>query len=150
MGAVLGGWTVSAITLYHSGDPLDVRVSASNLNTGGGNWPDVTCDPMANAPGTVQQWLDTSCFKDPAQFQFGNYQYSDARGPTVFNTDLSLSKRTRLGKTAALEVRVDVFNVFNRAHFANPNLTFGTAAFGTISNTRLTPREAQIGVKFLF
>jgi len=47
-------------------------------------------------------------------------------------------------------VRVDVFNVFNRAHFANPNLTFGTAAFGTISNTRLTPREAQIGVKFLF
>ena len=149
-GAVLGGWTVSAITLYHSGDPLDVRVSASNLNTGGGNWPDVTCDPMANAPGTVQQWLDTSCFKDPAQFQFGNYKYSDARGPTVFNTDLSLSKRTKVGKTAALEVRVDVFNVFNRAHFANPNLTFGTAAFGTISNTRLTPREAQIGVKFLF
>jgi hypothetical protein len=149
-GAVLGGWTVSAITLYHSGDPLDVRVSASNLNTGGGNWPDVTCDPMANAARTVQQWFDTSCFKDPAQFQFGNYQYSDARGPTVFNTDLSLSKRTKLGKTAALEVRVDVFNVFNRAHFANPNLTFGTAAFGTISNTRLTPREAQIGVKFLF
>ena len=36
--------------------------------------------------GTPQQWLDTSCFKDPAQFQFGNYQYGDVRGPTVFNT----------------------------------------------------------------
>jgi hypothetical protein len=30
------------------------------------------------------------------------------------------------------------------------NLTFGTSAFGTISATRLTPREAQIGVRFLF
>ena len=150
-GAVLGGWTVSAITLYHSGDPLDARVSAANLNNGGGNWPDVTCDPMANAPRTPQAWLDVSCFANPAQYQFGNYKYSDARGPTVFNTDVSLSKRTKIGKTAALEVRLDVFNVFNRAHFANPTVNnFGTAAFGTITNTRLTPREGQIGVKFLF
>ncbi len=104
---------------------------------------------MAKAPRTVQQWFDTSCFADPAQYQFGNYKYSEARGPTVFNTDLSLSKRTAVGK-AALEVRLDVFNVFNRAHFTNPGTTFGTAAFGTISNTRLTPREGQIGVRLLF
>jgi hypothetical protein len=106
---------------------------------------------MANAPRTPQAWLDVSCFANPAQYQFGNYKYSDARGPTVFNTDVSLSKRTKIGKTAALEVRLDVFNVFNRAHFANPTVNnFGTAAFGTITNTRLTPREGQIGVKFLF
>jgi hypothetical protein len=147
--ALLAGWSVSAITLYHSGDPLDVRVSASQLNTGGANWPDTTCDPNAGAPHTVQQWFNTSCFADPAQFQFGNYRYSDARGPDVFNTDVSVAKRTALGRTS-LEVRIDVFNVFNRTHFANPNLTFGTAAFGTISNTRLTPREAQLGVRFLF
>jgi hypothetical protein len=144
------GWAVSAITIYHSGDPLDARVSASQLNTGSGNWPDVTCDPMANAPRTVQQWFDTSCFAGPAQYQFGNYRIGDARGPTVFNTDVSLSKKTAIGRRS-LELRIDVFNVFNRAHFANPAVNnFGTAAFGTISNTRLTPREAQIGVKFLF
>jgi len=147
--ALVQGWTLSAITIYHSGDPLDVRVSASQLNTGGGNWPDTTCDPNANAPHTVQQWFDTSCFADPAQYEFGSYRYSDARGPTVFNTDLSISKRTTIGRTT-LELRADVFNVFNRAHFANPNLTFGTSAFGTISNTRLTPREAQIGIRLLF
>jgi hypothetical protein len=146
---VLDGWSFSAITLYHSGDPLDVRVNASQLNTGGGNWPNTTCDPMANAPRTVQKWFDTSCFADPAQYAFGTYKYADARGPKVFNTDVSLSKKTAIGK-ASLEVRVDVFNVFNRAHFTNPGLTFGTAAFGTISNTRLTPREGQIGVKLLF
>jgi hypothetical protein len=147
--SLLAGWMVSGITMYHSGDPLDIRVSASQLNTGGGNWPDRTCDPMANAPRTVTKWFDTSCFADPAQYQFGNYRYADVRGPHVFNTDVSLSKKTGIGK-ATLEVRADVFNVFNRAHFANPNLTFGTSAFGTISNTRLTPREGQIGVRFLF
>ncbi len=153
------GWAFSAITLFHSGDPLDIRVSASQLNDGGGNWPNITCDPMANAPRTPQQWFDTSCFANPAQFQFGNYKYSNARGPTVFNTDMSLSKRTAIGK-ASLEVRLDVFNVFNRAHFANPGaaglgtantgLTFGTTAFGSISAVRLPPREAQFGVRFLF
>jgi hypothetical protein len=147
--SLLEGWTVSAITMYHSGDPLDIRVSASQLNTGGGNWPNVTCDPMANAPRTVERWFDTSCFADPAIYQFGDYRYSDARGPTVFNTDASLSKRTAIGR-ASLELRIDVFNVFNRAHFVNPNLTFGTAAFGTINNTRLTPREGQIGLRVLF
>ena len=148
--ALLDGWSLSAITLYHSGDPLDARVSAANLNNGGGNWPDVTCDPMANAPRTPQAWLDVSCFANPAQYQFGSYRYSDARGPTVFNTDASLAKRTAIGKRS-LEVRIDVFNVFNRTHFANPTVNnFGTAAFGTISNTRLTPREAQVGIRFLF
>ena len=44
------------------------------------------------------------------------------RGPAVLNTDLSLSKRTALGRTT-LEVRADAFNVFNKAHFSNPNLT---------------------------
>jgi hypothetical protein len=34
-------------------------VSASQLNDGAGNWPNITCDPMANAPRTQQKWFDT-------------------------------------------------------------------------------------------
>jgi hypothetical protein len=56
---------------------------------------------------------------------------------------------------------VEAFNVFDRAHFANPGasgvsglsnsgVTFGTAAFGRIADTRLPPREIQLGVRFLF
>lgn len=146
---LLGGWAVSAITTFHSGDPLDVRVSAANLNNGGGNWADQSCDPMANAPRTVAQWFDKACFADPAQFQFGSYRIGNARGPSVFNSDVSASKKTAIGKST-LELRIDAFNVFNKAHFANPNVTFGNAAFGTISATRLTPREIQLGVRFLF
>jgi hypothetical protein len=149
--ALTEGWAVSAITMYHSGDPLDIRVSASRLNTGTGNWPDNSCGTVRTI-GTVEQWFDTSCFSDPAPFQFGNYEIGDARGPSVFNTDLSAFKRTAIGRTT-FELRIDVFNLFNRAHFATPtggNITFGNAAFGRINNTRLTPREAQIGLRLLF
>jgi hypothetical protein len=147
--ALLDGWALSAITIFHSGDPLDIRVSASQLNNGGGNWPDRTCNPMSAAPRTVQKWFDTTCFADPAQYQFGNYEIGDARGPHVFNTDLSASKKTAFGKRV-FELRIDAFNVFNHAQLANPNTTFGNAAFGSISSTRLTPREIQLGVRFLF
>jgi hypothetical protein len=138
------------MTIYHSGDPLDIRVSASQLNTGGATGPTSPATQGERPPHPrLAQWFDTNPFADPVQYQFGNYKYSDARGPRVFNTDVSLSKRTAIGK-GSLEQRIDVFNLFNRAHFANPGLTFGTSAFGTISATRLTPREAQVGLCLLF
>jgi hypothetical protein len=142
------GWTVSAITNYHSGDPLDIRVTTSGLNTGTGNWANETCGSIGT-PHTVDKWFDTTCFADPAQYQFGNYRIGDVRGPSVFNTDFSAAKRTAIGRSS-LEVRLDVFNLFDRAHFANPGTTFGNATFGTISATRLTPREAQLGFRWLF
>jgi hypothetical protein len=77
------------------------------------------------------------------------YRIGDVRGPSVFNTDLSTAKRTAIGRTTA-ELRIDVFNVFDRAHFANPGLTFGTSTFGTISATRLTSRQGQLGFRLLF
>jgi hypothetical protein len=148
---LVDGWVLSAVTMYHSGDPLDIRVSASRLNTGTGNWPDNSCGAIRTV-GKVEQWFDTSCLADPAQFAFGNYKIGDARGPSVFNTDLSAFKRTAIGNTS-FELRIDVFNLFDKAHFATPtgaNITFGNAAFGRINNTRLTPREIQLGVRFLF
>jgi hypothetical protein len=146
--ALTEGWVISGITNYHSGDPLDIRVTTSQLNTGSGNWANETCADIG-VPHTVNAWFDTSCFADPARLQFGNYRIGDVRGPTVFNTDVSAAKRTAIGSKTA-EIRFDVFNVFNRAHFSNPATTFGNATFGTISSTRLTPREGQLGVRFLF
>ena len=148
---LVSGWSISAITNYHSGDPLDIRVGSSLLNNGAGNtanWPNVNCGSIGT-PHTVTKWFDTSCFADPPQYQFGNYKIGDVRGPSVFNTDFSAAKRTAFGRTTA-ELRIDVFNLFNRAHFANPGTTLGTSTFGVISATRLTPRTAQIGLRLLF
>jgi len=106
------------MTNYHSGDPLDIRVASSQLNNGGGNWADQTCSTVA-MPETVDKWFDTSCFANPAQYQFGNYRIGNVRGPSVFNTDFSASKRTPIGRATA-EIRIDVFNLFNRDHLPTP------------------------------
>jgi hypothetical protein len=146
--ALTAGWAISGMTSYHSGDPLDIRVSSSQLNNGGGNWADQTCGSVG-MPKTVDKWFDTGCFANPAQFQFGNYVIGNVRGPAVLNTDFSVAKRTVIGRATA-EIRFDTFNLFNRAHFANPATTFGNSTFGTISATRLTPREGQLGFRLLF
>jgi hypothetical protein len=146
--ALTAGWSISGMTSYHSGDPLDIRVSSPQLNNGGGNWVDQSCATVG-MPKTVDRWFDTSCFADPARYQFGNYVIGNVRGPAVFNTDFSAAKQTAIGRVTA-EIRVDVFNLFNRAHFDKPATTFGNSTFGTISATRLTPREGQLGFRLLF
>jgi hypothetical protein len=146
---LLEGWAINGITMYQSGEPLNITVANSLLNTGSGNWADVTCSEVG-VPGRVEEWFDRSCFANPAQFQFGNYQIGQVRGPTLLTTDFSVFKRTPLGGSRSMEVRIETFNVFNRAHFSNPNASFGNAQFGRISSTRLPSREIQLGARLLF
>ena len=72
------------------------------------------------------------------------------RGPRFVNTDFSIFKRTQFGGAKSLELRLETFNLFNHALFANPNVTFGNAQFGRIASTRFPSREIQLGARFLF
>ena len=126
-----------------------IAVASSRLNTGTGNLADTTCSDV-RIVGDVNQWFDTNCFANPAEFVFGNYEVGDVRGPTFFNTDFSGFKRTRMGASRLLELRMEVFNVFNRAQFGNPATSFGAGNFGRISGTRFPSREIQLGARFLF
>ena len=146
---LLGGWAVNGITMFQSGDPLNIQVASSQLNTGSGNFANVTCSDV-EVIGAVTQWFDTSCFANPPLFEFGNYQIGDVRGPRFVNTDFSVFKRTEFGGAKLLELRLEIFNLFNKAHFANPNVQFGNAQFGRISSTRFPSREIQLGARFLF
>jgi len=83
-------------------------------------------------------------------------------GPGFANFDLSLVKNHNwrlLGPRGEIEVRVEVFNVFNRANFSVPNrVVFGgalegeapLATAGQITSTVTDARQAQLGVKFRF
>jgi Carboxypeptidase regulatory-like domain/TonB dependent receptor len=146
---LLEGWTVNGITSYQTGEPINIRLASSQLNTGSDNWPNATCSTIG-MPKQVAQWFDTSCFAAPPLYEFGNYVIGDVRGPELFNTDFSVFKRTRVGGTRSLELRVEVFNLFNKAHFSNPNDRFGSGTFGRISSTRFPSREIQLGGRFLF
>ena len=51
-----------------------------------------------------------------------------------------------------LQLRAELYNVFNQVNFANPNATFGSANFGRISAvaTGSNMRQLQLGARFLF
>lgn len=145
------GWSINGISTFQAGQPLFVTVANNLLNNNGGSNPaNITCSSVST-PKTVTQWFDTSCFAAPAPYTFGNGGVGHVRGPGINNTDFSLAKETSLGsESRRLRLEADFFNVFNTAHFSNPNTTLGNAAFGAISGDRLPPRLIQLGAKFSF
>jgi hypothetical protein len=65
------------------------------------------------------------------------------------NMDLVVAKLWRPTGDTEIELRWEVFNLFNRANFDLPNRTFGNANFGRIFSAK-TPREMQFGARVTF
>jgi hypothetical protein len=148
---LLGGWSINGISTFQSGQPLQITV-ANNLlnNNSGSNQANITCSGVST-PKTVGQWFNTSCFAAPPAYTFGNSGVGHVRGPGLDNTDFSVAKDTALhSENLRFRLEADFFNIFNNAHFSNPNTTLGNAAFGSIGGDRLPPRLIQLGAKFQF
>ncbi len=82
---------------------------------------------------------------------FGNLGRNTLRGPSQRRVDLSLQKSTRLSERLSLELKMDIFNIFNFVNFANPNSDLGDETdFGQITKTVGAPRVMQFGAKLRF
>ena len=60
-----------------------------------------------------------------------------------------MSKTFPLGGQTRLQIRAEMFNVFNNVNYGNPNATFGSASFGRISSVGAM-RQIQLGARLLF
>jgi hypothetical protein len=163
---VVAGWQIAGVTTLQSGVPVNVTFAADRANIGisglqrpdlVGAIPDLNCQPnAAGATPAAQRELincyDPKAFALPAQFTFGDASRNALRGPNYKVTDLSLMKSIALGKDVRFQIRAEVYNVFNRANFGNPNASFGSAAFGRITTlaTGATMRRIQLGGKLIF
>jgi hypothetical protein len=163
---VLSGWQIAGVTTIQSGVPANVTFGADRANIGitglqrpdlVGAVPSLNCQPNSAGatPAARRQRIncyDPSAFALPAQFTFGNASRNVLRGPNYKQTDLSLMKNIPLGKDVRMQLRAEVYNVFDRANFANPNTSFGSAGFGQITAlaTGATMRRIQLGGKLIF
>jgi hypothetical protein len=150
--AMFGGWRVNTIVAAQSGAPFTVNLGVDNANIGAGpaQRPDQLRD--ARLPGgqrTPDEWFDTSAFAMPTPYTFGTAWRNSVRGPGFFNVDLAVAKTWPVTRTSQLELRWEVFNVFNRANFDLPNRIFGTPNFGRIFSAK-SPREMQVGLRLAF
>lgn len=171
-GTMLSGWRVSAIGTYRSGYPLTVFVQNNRSRS---QWqpslgPGIGRDRPSYAPGysaanavtgNPDQWFDPKAFVLQPAGTFGDTGRGDFRGPDLRTVDLLFGKETRLraAGSSRLELRLEIFNLFNRANFGVPNLTaFAGAAdgetvlgsFGRVRNTTTSARQVQIGVRVQF
>lgn len=150
----LGGWQVGGILVIRTGFPLTVTngVLGDIANAGG-----ITQVPNrvseANLPGgdrTEDAFFNTRAFTAPARYTLGNAGANIIDGPNFWNLDASVMKIFRVSESKVFQLRGELFNALNHPNWGDPGLGYGTATFGRVTSTTGDPRNAQIGLKFLF
>jgi hypothetical protein len=152
--ATVGGWQVSGIVNWVSGEPLNVNLGGvtgniSNTLPNSNNRPDVS--GSIATPHTVSSWFATSAFSAPAAGTFGDLPFNALRGPSRQNWNLSLFKSFVFSEArgSRLEFRAEFFNAFNHTEFNNVSTTFSASNFGAVTSAH-DPREIQLGLKLYF
>jgi hypothetical protein len=152
VGGRLGAnWRVNAIVNLQSGAPFTVNLGTDRANIGSGpaQRPDVTGDPNAGGAGIATQWFNTGVFSLPAAYTFGNSGRNTVRAPGYADLDAGVQKDIALFGAARLELRWEVFNLFNGVNFDVPNRIFGTANLGRIFSAQ-PARQMQLALKVIF
>jgi hypothetical protein len=151
---ILGGWQTTGVFSAIAGQPIDVTISATALNTPtSSNRPNQVKDGVATlgGVGAGSLWFDTSAFAAPPALTFGNVGRNSIIGPGLVNLDASVFRRFQLRERTTLDFRFETFNTTNHPHFANPGGTFGTSTFGVVTQTvAYDYRAVQVGAKIIF
>ena len=147
------GWQLAVIVQSQSGNPVNIVTTNSTVNGVAGTLrPDVNGPvPM---PERVDAWFDTSAFTSVARL--GSLGRNVIVGPAFHNTDFSVIKFTNFGESLRLQLRAEVFDLFNHANFGQPGNVVGSPFFGRITNTRFptgesgSSRQVQVAVNVAF
>ena len=121
-GWLLDGWQLNTITQLRTGLPVNVTRQGGTF--GGFSFrPDVVAGvplrcPNYSVPGCQ---FNPAAFRDPGAGVFGNAGRNILRGPGFAQVDFSIFKDTRITETSSLQFRTEIFNLFNRANFADPS-----------------------------
>lgn len=132
----LHGWQITGISQFMTGQPLELSFSVPNITTAqriSGSW---TEGPRPIITGDAQPTIDRQAAFDYTKISIPNINPGPQpraiiRRPGINVTDLSLFKSFPLGgdETRYIQLRLEMFNVFNHAQFDNFNagLTYNVA-----------------------
>jgi hypothetical protein len=153
-GPIAGGWMVGAIANARSGLPVPVLIGRNDIvyvdaagivwnnaavgrtaviNTPGGGAsrstrrPDLIpgVEPLIQSGGLL--FLNPAAFAAPAPGTFGNLERNSIHGPRTQQIDMVIVKRIGAGRGPNVELRAEVFNLFDHDNFANPIGTLANA-----------------------
>jgi len=171
LGVILGGWTVNGIGTFRSGEPFTGRYGQNrsqngdrwnpdrpNLNPGFSNNPTsgVTkgCAGVAAGQklGTPDLWFDPCAFSRQAPGTYGNLGRNTITGPDFMNVDFSADKVFKPSDRINVQLRAEIFNLLDQAHFYAPGFNVFSGSAGHISRLVSSPggRLTQLGLKVVF
>jgi|HubBroStandDraft_6_1064221.scaffolds.fasta_scaffold01572_8 Carboxypeptidase regulatory-like domain len=147
---ILGGWEVSGLPSWHSGNAY---FAVANAFVAGyaNDAPGILVGPMSDVHihlngGHGQPLLAyanvpqaNADYTGPVGFNIG--ARNNLRGPQYFDMDMGLGKTFPIiGDRVRAQLRGDAFNVFNHPNFTTPctDITNVTCLFGTVSSTQGT------------
>ncbi len=151
------GWQVSALLSFHGGQPFDETRPGLNL----------IGDPMAGITRTFSKsgvtWINENAFCTPSATCLPNNPLGTVRrnqyyGPGYSDVDLSVFKNISLTERFKMQLRAEMFNVFNRTNLASgPGSVSGGVVSDTIGDFNGAPGigpgepfNMQLAVKIIF
>lgn len=120
---VLGGWQVSGITTFQTGNPIVPRPTVETSNTGTFTFSDRTDQVAPIRYMNIRQtgeWFNSSAFAQAPEGSFGTAARGDLMSPGYNNWDLSIGKSFNIKDRAGLQFRAEMYNAWNHAQFSIP------------------------------
>ncbi|MEZ5347468.1 MAG: TonB-dependent receptor [Pyrinomonadaceae bacterium] len=167
---IIDGWQLNTIIQARSGLPVNVTRQGGTF--GGFSFrPDLVPGVDTRCPNysLPNCQFNAAAFSDPGAGVFGNAGRNLLRGPGFAQVDFSIFKNTKITETTAVQLRMEIFNLFNKANFADPsgglvqgdNNSLNPAAFfgqsiSTVGNQLGGllgyggPRQIQLSARFIF
>jgi hypothetical protein len=165
---LMQGWQVNSLLSFFTGLPFTVTAGQNYSGSfEGKDRVNVSGDPFSGGPvnhsvanGYVQ-WLNPAAFSFPAAGSYGNEMRNQFHGPGFADIDLSFFKTTPITERIKAQLRVEMFNVFNRTNLPRPTANLSSGSFGRIGDTigdsngatgigAGEPFNVQIALKIIF
>jgi hypothetical protein len=144
----ISGWQIAGLVRIQTGDAVAIS-QATNNNAALGyalQRPNRISNPNDFANRSAGEYFNVAAFTLAPQFTIGTSSRNPIRGPGLQDADLMIGKTFRASERVNIEFRAEVFNVSNTPPLNDPNASFGSAAFGTITSAG-NPRDFEFALK---
>ncbi len=152
------GWQLSGVTSWHTG--VNFSLGEGDQAALGNTFDAERPNFVPNAPGcsnnvyanqSPTQWFNEACFAPSTYGSVGNLGRNVMRGPAYAETDIGVTKNTRITERVSLQFRAEIFNIFNHPNFSVPGGTIinagtncGPTSNPTNSASRFAPTVTSI------
>jgi hypothetical protein len=161
--SVVGGWQLSGVFVAQTGPFLTVLASGADplgdgfaTLVGNGRADIVSGQSVIPANQSINNWINKAAFAVPPN-NVGRGPTSPVGsvvGPGTQALSLSMFKTVAVRERLRFQIGLAAANALNHANYTTPSLTFGTAAFGTITNVQTQeaggPRSLQATARLSF